>query len=199
MGFNVILDILGSTIVAGIVMLTLFRVQDSAVENAINGSTELSAQQNLAVTVQLIEHDFRRIGYCKDWNKIPDTASVILHADSNKIKFLTDIESDGFVDTMYYYLGPASELLSTPNPRDRFLYRVVNSEEPVGVNLGVTQFNIKYFDVFSDSLSFPIAEPRLINLMQIDVAVEDVAAYNEEYSKIFWRQIRLAAKNLRNR
>jgi hypothetical protein len=33
----------------------------------------------------------------------------------------------------------------------------------------------------------------------IDLTIEDVAAYNGQYSSAFWRQIRLATKNLRNR
>ncbi len=100
---------------------------------------------------------------------------------------------------MHYYLGPASELLNTPNPRDRILYRVVNSEVPVGVNLGVTQFNLTFFDVLGNLINFPIAVPGEIYTMQIDITVEDVAAYDEKYSTAFWRQIRLVAKNLRNR
>jgi hypothetical protein len=35
--------------------------------------------------------------------------------------------------------------------------------------------------------------------MQIDITVEDVAAYDEKYQTIFWRQIRMAARNLLNR
>jgi hypothetical protein len=199
MGFNVILDILGSTVIAGILMLNMFSVQDSAVKNAINGSAELTTQQNLSSTVQLLEHDFKKIGYCADWNKIPFPSHAITYADSNEIRFLTDIEKDGYVDTMHYYLGPTSELLSTPNPRDRYLYRVVNSEQPVGVNSGITQFRLSYFSVLGDSIYFPVSDPREIYTMQIDITIEDVAAYNQEYSSAFWRQIRLAARNLRNR
>ena len=100
---------------------------------------------------------------------------------------------------MYYYLGPTSELLSTSNPRDRILYRVVNNEAPIGVNLGVTQFNLCFFDVLGNLINFPIAVTGEIYTMQIDLTVEDVDAYDEKYSTAFWRQIRLAAKNIRNR
>jgi hypothetical protein len=199
MGFNVILDILGSTIVGGILMLSLFQINDTVAENTFKGSGELVSQQNLATVVQILEIDFRRIGYCADWQQIPIPTQAIISADSTSIKYLTDVDADGNVDTMYYYLGPASELLSTPNPRDRFLYRVVNSETPVGVNLGITQFNLNFFNVQGNLINFPIAVPGEIFTMQIDITVEDVAAYNEEYSTAFWRQIRLAARNLRNR
>ncbi len=199
MGFSVMLDIMGSTIIGGILMMNLFQINNSAVENNYTGNGELIAQTNLATIVEILELDIRKIGYCADWKKIPIPTKAILSADSTSIKYLTDVDSDGIVDTMHYYLGPTSELLSTPNPRDRLLYRVVNSETPVGVNLGVTQFNLTFFDVLGNLINFPIAVPGEIYTMQIDLTVEDVAAYDEKYSTAYWRQIRLAAKNLRNR
>ena len=125
MGFSTIIDIVGSIIIGGTLMLILWRLNDAATENTYNYSGELSLQQNLATVAMVIEYDFRKIGYCADWNKIPDPTKSIVLADSNKIKFLTDVatpsdpEGDGIVDTMYYYLGPASELTATENPRDR--------------------------------------------------------------------------------
>ena len=199
MGFSVLLDIIGSTIIGGILMMNLFQINNSAVENSYTGTGELIAQTNLATIVQILEFDVRKIGYCADWEQIPIPTQAIISADSTGIEYLTDVDSDGIVDTMHYYLGPTSELLSTPNPRDRILYRVVNSEVPVGVNLGVTQFNLTFFDVIGNPISFPITVPGEIYTMQIDITVEDVAAYDEKYSTAFWRQIRLAAKNLRNR
>jgi hypothetical protein len=199
MGASVILDILGSTIIGGLLMMSLVRINGSAVENNYTGNGELIAQQNLATVVQILEYDFRKIGYCADWQQIPVPSQSIQLADSNRIQFLTDVDSDGNVDSLLYYLGPTSELNQTPNPRDRFLYRVVNDETPVGVNLGVTQFQMTFYDVMGNKINFPIATPGEISTMQIDLAVEDVAAYNEQYSKAFWRQIRLAARNLRNR
>ncbi len=199
MGISVILDILGSTIIGGILMMNLVQINSSAVENNYTGNGELIAQPNLSTTVQVLENDFRKIGYCADWKKIPIPTQAIISADSTSIKFLTDVDSDGNVDSLYYYLGPTSELLVTANPRDRLLYRVVNSEVPVGVNLGVTQFKLTFFDVLGNLINFPIAVPGEIYTMQIDLTVEDVAAYDEKYSSAFWRQIRLVAKNLRNR
>ena len=205
MGFSTIIDIVGSIIIGGTLMLILWRLNDAATENTYNYSGELSLQQNLATVAMVIEYDFRKIGYCADWNKIPDPTKSIVLADSNKIKFLTDIattsdpEGDGIVDTLYYYLGPASELTATENPRDRMLYRVVNSETPNGSNMGVTQFKMVYFNALGDTIGFPITVPGEIASMEINVTVENTAAYDQKYSSAFWRQIRLVARNLRNR
>lgn len=199
MGYSVILDILGSIVISGMLMLILLRLNDATIENTYTSSGDLTVQQNLTTVVQIIEHDFRKIGYCADWENIPDPTKAILYADEHHIKFLTDENNDKTVDIMDYYIGPTSELKDTPNPRDRFLYRLLNNEPPVSTNMGVTQFDLKYFDVFNNEISTPVAVPGEIHTIQINITVEDPAAYDDKYNTVFWRQIRLAARNLRNR
>ena len=206
MGFSTIMDILGSFIIGGFLLILLWQIDDAAVKNVYNNSEELILQQNLATSARILERDFRRIGYCKSYNLIPKT-NVIVSATDTSISFLTDVNDQGNVDVLKYYIGPVSELSSTPNPRDRFLYRVVNNETPVGVNLGVTQFKLVYFDVYGDTLHTPIANLSRISSMEINIAVENVVGYGgsspeeeqSKYSSAFWRQIRLAAMNLQKR
>ncbi|MGK9475493.1 hypothetical protein [Melioribacter sp. OK-6-Me] len=210
MGFSTLLDILGSTIVGGMLLLILFRMNDAAVENNYNFSGEKIVQQNLTEVVRLLEYDFRKIGYCKDWSKIPDPTKAILYADSNGIRFLTDIVTttdplgDGVPDEIYYYIDPNDTLTSqTPNPNDVILYRVVNNETPKGANLGITKFKLTYYDALGNEITnFPEAPPLGISTIQIDIAVENPYAYGNDYSfdkRVIWRQIRLAARNLGNR
>ena len=190
---------MGSMIIGGILMITLFRVSDRATESTYNKTGDLTIQQNIAAVVRTLEYDFRKIGYCADWTQIPNPSKSIIFAKSDGIKFLTDVDRDGKVDTMYYYIGPASELIYTANPRDRFLYRVVNNEKPVKVNLGVTQFDLVYYNVDKEIIPIPVTVLGEIYTIQISVAVEDIEAYDQKYSQVFWRQIRLVAKNLKNR
>jgi len=208
MGFSTILDIMGSTLIGGMLLLILFRVNDAAVENNYMYGGELVVQQNLVAVVELLEFDFRKIGFCADWKKLSNPLLYIISADSNSIKFRTDLDSDGNIDSLWYYTGSTSELSGTPNPRDKFLYRVENNETPVGANLGVTQFRMVYYDALRNKLSYPVASPDLIQMIEINIRVENVYGYdtaNEDkedrdiYASAFWKQIRLAAKNLRNR
>ena len=208
MGFSTLIDILGSTLIGGMLLLILIRLNDAGVENTYMYGGELIVQQNLVDVVSLLEHDFRKIGFCADWVKLKNSLDYIVEADSNRIKFLTDIESDGIVDSITYYTGPTSELPMTPNPRDKLLYRVENDNAPGGSNLGITQFSLEYFDSFGNKLTCPVASPSLIQTMQINIRVEDVYGYDidnadksegDKYSTAFWRQIRLAARNLKNR
>ena len=205
MGFSTLIDLIGSMVVGGFLLLLLFRLNDATIENNYVYGGEAIAQANLVEVVRLVEFDFRKIGYCKDWGKLPDPSKSILSADSNSIMFLTDENDDGNVDTLHYYLGSTSELSKTPNPNDRMLYRVKNNEAPLGANLGVTQFGLTFFDAMGKQLSFPITVPSAIYTMQINIKVEDVYGYDrmnendEKYSSAFWRQVRLASRNLKNR
>ena len=199
MGFSTLIDILGSIVVGGMLLLILFRLNDAAVANSFQYNGEVIVQRNLVEIVGLLEYDFRKIGYCRDWQAIPDPSKSIIKADSTSITFLTDEDSDGVVDIMTYYLGSIDELAHTSNPRDRMLYRKVNNQIPLGANLGVTRFELTYYDAFGTQIAFPVLVPGEINTLQIDIELEDVAAYDQQYNKVFWRQIRLAARNLGNR
>ncbi|GBD88867.1 hypothetical protein BMS3Abin03_02809 [bacterium BMS3Abin03] len=199
MGFSTIIDILGSMIIGGILMLTVWRLSDATTEKTYNNSGELALQQNMATLAQMIEYDFRKIGYSADWNKLPDPTRAILSADTSSIQFLTDVDSDGNLDSISYYLGSASELTETENPRDRMLYRVLNHETPGGSNLGVTQFYMVYYDALGDTIPMPIINTGEISSIEINLTVENVAAYDTLYSSAYWRQIRLVARNLKNR
>ena len=186
--------------------MILLRVNDAAVENSYVNSGEYIIQMNLVEIVQLLEHDFRKIGYCKVWSKIPDPSKSILSADSTSIAFLTDVDADGNVDTLHYYLGPASELSATSNPNDKLLYRVVNSEQAIGANLGVVNFWLTYYNPLGDTLGYPVSQPGEIYNMQIDIKVENTETFTSSseageqiYTSAFWRQVRLVARNLRNR
>jgi hypothetical protein len=199
MGFTTIFDILGSIIIGGILMMITWRLSDAATEKTYNNSGELSLQQNLTTVAQILETDFRKVGFCADYNKFPDPGKAIVFGDESRITFLADVDLDTDMDSIRYYLGPASELTATPNPRDRLLYRVVNNEPAVSSNLGVTQFRLVFFDALGDTIPPPVTTPGIISSLEINIAVESVAAYDTAYTGAFWRQIRLVARNLRNR
>lgn len=205
MGFTTLMDIAGSMILGGILMTIVWRLSDASTEKTYNNSGELTIQQNLLTLAQMIEFDFRKIGYCNSWDAIADpktkqpfvSSQAIYYADSSSISYYTDLYPyDGFLDSVRYYLGPTSECSSTPNPRDRILYRVENNQTPVASNLGVTEFRMVYYDVNDDIIPTPVLTRGLIKSIEINLTVENVAAYDEKYSNAFWKQIRLASRNV---
>jgi len=214
MGFSTLIDILGASLIGGMIMLILFRMNDATIESHYLNSGELIVQSNLVSIVELLERDLRKVGYCEQWEKIPDPTIAILKATDTSITFLTDVSQseaiqigDGNVDTLKYWVGKPTdpEVMGTPNPKDRILYRQVNNQEPFSANLGLTQFKLKYFNALGNEItSMPATPPLGIITMQIDITVENTAAYGDEaekdvYSKdrsAFYRQIRLAAPSI---
>ena len=195
MGFSTILDILGSMLIGGTLLMIMFRLNNAAVENSYNNSEDLILQENLTNVVGILESDLRRMGYCQDWSNLP--------ADSSHIKFLADIDNNGSVDTVDYYVGPTSELTQTPNPNDRYLYRVAGGTADPITKFDVVEFNLLYFNTFGDTLSSPVSVPSQIASIQVNIRIENAEAYksngNDHYVTAFWRQIKLTARNLRNR
>jgi hypothetical protein len=214
MGSQVIIDLIGSFVLFGWLLLTAIRVSIANSENMQTYGGELLVQENLVEVTRLLEYDFRKIGFCKEPNNLPDPTKAIILADSLRLKFLTDVDltgagPDGVVDSIYYYLGTTAELAGTQNPRDRLLYRVVNGETPKGSNLGITSFRFRYYDGAGNELGVPVSALNLqrIQTIQISLIVENVVAgelvetapINMQYSSAFWQQLRLSSRNYRNR
>ncbi|HAP35742.1 MAG TPA: hypothetical protein DCQ28_07285 [Bacteroidetes bacterium] len=217
MGSQTILDLISSTIVFGTLTMIALRLNGGTMENIQSFREDIVVQQNLVAVSELLEYDFRKIAYCKNYNTITSPTKAIRYADTSKIIFWTDFpvsrwgsqfDGNGVLDSLTYYVGPTSELADTPNPNDRLLYRVENNSTPRGVNLGVTTFNIQYYDAFRNKLTTPVDSCQLIQYLQITIQVEhpvkwtkyyNTATYDTVYQSAFWRQVRLVAKNLNNR
>jgi hypothetical protein len=196
-------------------LLIALRLNSQAVETNAIYQGNLNLQEGIVALVDIVEYDLRKIGYCKDFTQINPPNKAIVSADSNSIRFLTDVPSspnpndigDGVVDTIYYYLGTA--VVNPNNPRERRLYRVVNGQTTTGWSLGVTQFSLRYYDALGDTIPFPVSDPELIYTLEINLSLEspapltaiqyhDTTSTQEDF-KVYWKQIRLASRNLRNR
>lgn len=209
MGTTTILDIVGAVVIGGFMLLLLHSLSGRASENASLYSGDLIAQQNLVSLVELLEHDFSRIGYCENIDSMRSPEKMIVAADSTSITFWTDLaqsasdfRGDGIPDKLIYELG--ADIHETPNPFDKILYRYKDGTTKDASNLGITEFNITYYDNMYNELSHPI-NTELISHMQIDLKIEDSYGYDtenndkthtERFPTVFWRQIRMATKNM---
>ncbi|MDR3609769.1 MAG: hypothetical protein P4L27_04355 [Ignavibacteriaceae bacterium] len=200
MGYSTIIDIVGSIIIGGMLLGILLKLNNSASWNIYTNSGELNCQTNLAQMSLILENDFRKIDYCSDYTNIQDPANAIISADSSSIKFIADLNKDGNMDTVYYYLGPASELNATKDPRDKILYRIVNNAPKMGSDAGITRFYMVYYDVNGDTIHTPVsaANLSLINDIELNMNIENVGIDSTVlYS--YWRQARLTVPNIKNR
>lgn len=193
MGTNVILDLLGSFLIGGMLLLNIVNMNANASTQSSLYSVTRISQKNLVASVQIIENDFRKMGY-----GVANPTKSILIADTSRIKFLADIDRNGVMDTIDYYIGPTTELGGSPNPRDRFLYRVINGETPSSANLGIVRFRLDYYDQDLKKVSLLEA----IKIVEIRVEVESPFPLFDEstqlytYPSAFWKQTRLTSRNL---
>jgi type II secretory pathway component PulJ len=72
MGAQVIVDMIGSLLVFGWLLLMTLHVNTANDENMQTYSGDLLVQENLVAVTQLLEYDFRKIGFCKEPNNLPD-------------------------------------------------------------------------------------------------------------------------------
>ena len=199
MGHSTLIDVLGSIILGGYILLMIFRLDGTVTETTFMNGSELTVQQNLTTLVDILETDFRKIGYCADPEKLKDPTKTILSVNEHGIKYLTDVNRNGNVDTVEYYVGPASSLTTTPNPRDFLLYRSINQNSTLRFDIGLTKFDFLFFNSADDSIDFPITTPSEVYNIRLSVLLESSHAYDTMYTYAYWRQVRLAARNLRNR
>ncbi|NCQ17381.1 MAG: hypothetical protein COW85_01765 [Ignavibacteria bacterium CG22_combo_CG10-13_8_21_14_all_37_15] len=200
MGYTTILDIIGAMVIGGILLLSLFTINDNTVQSYFYYNADFILQRDLVDIILIVEGDLRRIGYCADPDNLIPPNKTILSADSNSITFVTDLHKTGKLDTVEYRIGIPSDLPGTTNPRDVPLYRIINNNSlDKSVTGVVTEFRLVYSDALGDTINAPVATPGEIQTMELSVKVENAAAYNQNYSNAYWRQVRLASKNLKSR
>ena len=195
MGYTTILDIIGATIIGGLLLLNLLKLNENVyqVDNATGHDVNL--QVEVVNIANIVDGDFNKIGYCSDPMNMNDDPKVTL-ADTSSIKIVFDVDKNGEYDTVYYFVSDINMLSNTPNPRDRILYRKVNSDFPFIVSNNITEFKFQYLGALYDTLSTPLASPGLATYIKISFRVEDPFAYDQKYTEAFWRRLTVTSKNL---
>jgi len=188
-----LLDIVGSFIIAGMVVMILLTVN---INNSASSSVILFTtleQRKVTDVSELIEYDFYKLGY-----RIP--GEKISVADSNEIKFYTDINDNDLADSIHYYLGETTDLSYTSNPDDKPLHRNRNNQDSLSTEIPVVDFHLSYFDSIGNSLDYASltssAGRELIKSIKIKITVESDEIYDEQYRTSEWKK-KISPKNLR--
>jgi hypothetical protein len=219
MGSSSILDIIGSIIVGGVLMLMIVNIRGTMTSTDYRQAEEYSIQANTTTLVKMIEDDFRRIAYCANpinYNQLSGLA-CILYGSPDSIVFLADINNDGYLDTVRYGTGPTNDpsVSSTPNPRDMPIYRNVTttggtlpySTGTTPLLLGVTQFSLQYFaqnltgTSKIDTLATPVNSNSGVWEIQLTLRLENMYSFDtlsSSFTYAYWRQMRLSSENLKN-
>jgi hypothetical protein len=200
------LDIIQAITLGGFLMLCMINANAVVIENSsiLNGS--VLVQQQLISTAALVEGEFRNMGM-----GVPADSLTIIDAEATKIKFLSDLNRDGNMDTITYWIGTPSELGHIQNDSVRLLHRRTNSGPVQSIGL-VSKFSLRYFSQNElDTLPPPVAVTDLAMIKIVEITMEvqnrdalyrnpnDVKAGQRDafYSSSYWRQTRLASQNLK--
>lgn len=181
------IDLIGSFVFGSLLGLNVLRLNADMSEHSFEASLTYIAQHGALTIAQIVEEDLFKVGYGA-------SGTVILLADSTEFEFRADLDGDSAVDTLHYYLSDAAAASGTQNPEDRILYRVLNGGAPQALDLGVTKFNLSYFDAAGDSLALPVAVGD-IRQIRVDLVVESAEPYDSSYAKAFL-PLRIRPKNL---
>jgi len=177
-----------------IVKLNLFSNQIS-----YTSDNELKLIQNTKTLAEIIEYDFRKIGY--NYNGI-----AITKADSNNITFYADMQApdiygNGVTDIVEYLIGDTSEVTWTMNPNDIILKRTIKDsttgntlESMAGPSLGLIRIKFTYLDTFQKVISYNNTNlyPDSIKYIKTEMwvqsteAVTDAFSDSSRYSITYW-------------
>lgn len=201
---SVMLDLVGSVVIAAFVILMGINLNATIAGAADASVAGLNVQESMAEITRNLESDFRKIGY-----NIPNPQAAIAIADSAHIKFYADMQHNGTIDSVEWFVGPP--LTTLPNPNVRVLYRggtdiQTNSwNEGGAAGLGVTQFSLKYFDQKgAQVMPLDVANYSRIWIIELSLRVESpyqvqdaVNPENSGFAAAYWKQTRLSSRNLK--
>lgn len=177
------LTLIGSIVIGSLLMFSVFNFQSEAKQHSFEYSNSLILQHTAMSVIELLEQDLRQIGYGYNFPALSVFAS-------DSITFYADLFDDGVLDTVNYRLGDVSETPGTTNPRDKIFYRQVNSEPQIDAALGVTNFQLIFFDAAGDTTV------NLTDIRTIEVTLEfestepyyDKLTTMPKYASYYWRE-----------
>ena len=181
---SLILDIVGSVIVAGILLLMMINANIYQTSTRFASDSELQLQQNAKTLSDIVGYDLRKIGYEFDGNPF-------IEADSEWVSFYADMDRDGSTDKVIYLLSDPYMASATPNPNDRVLLRIVNGDTSAGPSLGLTKIKLSYYD----KVGTPTLVSSDIKYVKAELWIESIEPVNDKFLFTYW-ELTISPRNL---
>ena len=166
---STLLDIIGSSFIGGMILLLVLKMNLFISYSTIASDNELQLQQNAKTLAEILDNDFRKIGYKYE-------GISIITAEKEHIKFVGDLQRPGeigygVVDTVEYLVKDSTFTLGNTNQNDIILVRVLNGTDSIkGSSLGLVKLNFSYLD----SLYFITTDLTKIAYIKTEIWVEPV-------------------------
>jgi len=161
-----IIEIIGSTIIGGMILLLILTSKSNVSKSSTSQVINSNIQSNLTTVTEMMEGDLKNLGY-----RITDSTSITA-ADSNRITFKIVNDSTHTTDSISYYYTTSSTSL----------FRKINNNTPTQINLGITNFNVWYYDKNGAITS----SKQLIKSFKVAITVQDTFKYDGDPVSAYW-------------
>jgi hypothetical protein len=170
------MGLITSFVIGGMMLLAMVALSSRITENAGNTSLDLMAKSNVSTITEIIQNDFRRIGF-----GVPGTAITAM--SGNDITFQTTFNTDSTLTIRWHY-DLTDSVTATDNPDDRPLYRIIDGEVS-DISLVITDFNLTYLDADGDETAVP-ADVRSI---RVRVTCASPVGYDGYFGLGYWEGV----------
>ncbi len=172
---DTILDILGASLIGGIVLLVVLNLNVYSSETKFKSDSGLRLQQNAKTIADILNYDIRKVGF--NYHGMP-----IKTATQNKFTFYSDIYRTGAIDTVTLTTSDSTIVTSTPNPHDKILYMIINGDTSKGPSLGLTSLKFYYLN----SIEKPTTILDSVKFIKATIWVESPNKVDTSYAKTYW-------------
>jgi len=165
------LDLLGSLIVGGFLLLSIITFQLYYTDVSRNAVISEIQQGNSTNLSHIIEDDFVKLGY-----RVP-AADKILSLGPDRISFLSDLNNDGVVDSIRYSCATAGD-------GKKVLTRYCSIGSRKSFSVKVDSFALRGIDIHGAATDFPAD----LSTLQVDLLVQDQypSAAGSEKAGAYW-------------
>lgn len=170
------MGLITSFVIGGMMLLAMVALSSRISENAGNTTLDLMAKSNVSTITEIIQNDFRRIGF-----GIPGTAITAMSA--NDITFQTTFNTDSTLTIRWHY-DITDSVTATDNPDDRPLYRIIDGDV-TDISLVITDFNLTYLDADGDVT----AVPANVRSIRVRVACASPVGYDGYFGLGYWEGV----------
>jgi hypothetical protein len=173
---NTILDIAGSLLISFAIMFIILHLTVFSNQQKFASDKELEIQRYSKTLAEIINHDLRKIGYKYSGS------NPFITTQEKVLSFYGDIDSNNVVDIVSYSLSDSMAATATKNPRDKILYRTINSDTAKGPSLGLVDLKFTYLNNNGSVTSIQDS----IRYVRAEIWVESAEPVDTIYSFTYW-------------
>ena len=165
----ILIDIIQSYAIKGMILLMIIHMSLTLQDYISEKNENAAITQELNQAAQTFSSDLRLIGY-----NFP--SKLFATAQNNSIKFYGDMNNDGKLDSVSYYLT----LVQSPRYT---LFRSYDGAAGIPLCRNVTQFSLAY----CDSAGIPISDLKKIKTVTATIQVQSDKYVNGTYPTGSWK------------